>query len=195
MAMSMKFTVNASGGGKPFKNTVTVNGSVQTMVEVDLTAKAGTLTGRTDNDTGVATMAAGHGIQSANVVDVYWAAGQRLGMTATVSGNSVTLDGGSGANLPATSTALTVMVQVVKAFAFDSEDLLGFVVQSEVKGNVKFLNDSDEVVKAYQFGADGGQDDWFNGASDPIPFDEPVTKVVITHGSIKEAAVRATVLV
>ena len=45
--------------------------------------KAGSLTTRTDNDTGVATLAGGHGIVTSDKVDVFWAGGRRYGMTAT----------------------------------------------------------------------------------------------------------------
>jgi hypothetical protein len=76
-------------------------------------AQTGTLSTRTDNDTGVATLTTGHGIvTSGDKVDVYWSGGVRYGMTATVATNDVTIDGGGGDNLPAQSTAVTVVTQV-----------------------------------------------------------------------------------
>ena len=74
---------------------------------------AGTLTTRTDDDTGVLTLTSGHGVMTGNEVDVYWGEDgehSRLEMTVgTVSGTTVPIDGGTGDNLPATSTAVHVI--------------------------------------------------------------------------------------
>jgi len=75
-------------------------------------AKSGTLTTRTDDDTGVATLATGHAITTGMVVDVYWTGGVRYGMDATVSGLAVTVDGGAGDNLPAQDDPVTVVEQI-----------------------------------------------------------------------------------
>lgn len=72
------------------------------------TAKTGTITARTDGNTGVATLATGHGIVSTDRVDVYWTGGKRIGMIATVVGNDVSLEGGTGTDLPALTTAVSV---------------------------------------------------------------------------------------
>lgn len=73
---------------------------------------AGTLTTRTDDDTGVLTMEDGHGIVTGNVVDVYWEDGSRTGMdVGTVSTNTVQIDGGEGDNLPADETPVNVVNQ------------------------------------------------------------------------------------
>lgn len=69
---------------------------------------AGSLTTRTDANTGVATLSEGHGIETADKVDVFWSGGSRYGMDATVDGNAVTIDGGGGDDLPDEDTALVV---------------------------------------------------------------------------------------
>jgi hypothetical protein len=84
-------------------------------------AKAGTLSTRTDEDTGVATLAEGHGIESADVVDVYWAGGCRHGMAATVDGNDVTIDGGAGDDLPEEDTVVSVAKQTAIDTDFDGD--------------------------------------------------------------------------
>jgi len=70
-------------------------------VDVDLPAgKAGTLTTRTNNTDGAATLSAGHGILTADVVDIYWDGGCRYGaIVGTVAGNVVPFGSGSGDNL------------------------------------------------------------------------------------------------
>ena len=81
-------------GGLTIQSTVTRTASGQISHDVTLPAgKAGTLTTRTDDNTGVATLGTGHGIVQNDVVDVYWAAGVRYGMDVTaVNGNAVTVD-------------------------------------------------------------------------------------------------------
>ena len=86
-------------------------------------AKTGSLSTRTDDNTGVATLSTGHGILTNDVVDVYWDGGVRFGMLATVSGNAVSLDGGAGDNLPAQDTAVTVVKQTPIEVNFDGDTL------------------------------------------------------------------------
>jgi hypothetical protein len=74
-------------------------------------AKAGTLTTRTDDDTGVAGLSGGHGIVTGNIVNVLWTAGARYGMVATVDVNDVTVDGGIGDALPDEDTAVTLHIR------------------------------------------------------------------------------------
>jgi hypothetical protein len=97
-------------------------------------AKTGTLTTRTDNDTGTLTMTAGHGITTGQTLDVYWAGGQRRGMTVgTVATNSVPIDGGAGDNLPANTTAITAMVPTSVPFLLSLIQIHPFLVVSMVK--------------------------------------------------------------
>jgi hypothetical protein len=72
----------------------------------------GTLTTRSDDDTGTLTMDdGGHGIATGAVVTLLWDGGSRGGVAVgTVAGVSVPIDGGSGDVLPATSTAVRVVV-------------------------------------------------------------------------------------
>lgn len=76
---------------------------------------AGTLTTRTDADNGVVTLAAGHGLQPNDMVDVSWAGpagsgGIRRMTVSSVSGNDVTVSATVGASdaLPALGTAVVV---------------------------------------------------------------------------------------
>lgn len=75
---------------------------------------AGSLTTRTNNTHGIVTTTNAPSIVTNDVVDVYWTGGQRRQMVATVSGSAVTVDGGSGTNLPVASTAITSVVKATK---------------------------------------------------------------------------------
>ncbi len=102
----------------------------------------GTLGTRIDDDTGIVTLSTGHGIETDDVVDVYWAGGVHYGMTATVATNAVTVDGGSGDNLPTEAATITaVVVQEDWEINFDGDD-------AQIIG-VFYRNPSDTGAKAH----------------------------------------------
>lgn len=78
----------------------------------------GTLSQRIDDDTGLCTLPAltaidgqsvTHGITVSHTVSVWWSGGERHAMTVSaVSGTAITVDGGSGDNLPTLGTAVDV---------------------------------------------------------------------------------------
>lgn len=105
-------------------------------------AKAGTLTTRTDNNTGTFTMASGHGFSTNDLIDLYWSGGKRHGMTATVTGDSVVLDGGTGDNLPIATTAITASKPTVVAFAVDGDDLTLLLGSADVEGYIGLWDDT-----------------------------------------------------
>lgn len=135
MAVSMRVQHAYSVGGKNFSGSLNVESDNLAMVDrsgsnVIAAAKVGQLTARTDNDTGILTMVGGHGIVDTDRVDVYWTEagvpGCRRGMVADVTVNAVTVDGGSGDNLPTNLTAVTAMVPIRMDFRFDGNECQGF---------------------------------------------------------------------
>lgn len=69
----------------------------------------GTLSTRTDADTGIATVSSGHGVTTNDTVDVFWNAGQVYGMTVTASDSTtISIDGGSGDDLPIADTEIGI---------------------------------------------------------------------------------------
>ncbi len=112
--------------------SVVRTGDDPVATEVTLPAgKAGTLTTRTDANTGVVTVASGHGITTSDTVDVYWSTGRRYGVDVTATDSTtITIDVGSGDDLPSTSTAVVICKQVVINKAIDGDNLsvIGFQV-------------------------------------------------------------------
>jgi len=105
-------------GGLSITGNRAPTGDVQNGVQVAIdAATSGTVTTWTDANTGVIT-ASGHGITTGDKVAVFWTSGstaeKRVEMTATVSGAAVTVDGGSGNDLPDVDTVVTIarMVQI-----------------------------------------------------------------------------------
>src|SRR4051812_43765099 len=119
MPITATFQRTFQCAGLSFNTTRQVSADVAAPFSVALAAaKVGQLTTRTDNNTGVLTMAGGHGILNGDRLDVYWTGGSRRGMSVTgVSTNLVTIDLGAGDNLPTNLTNVTAMVPDVETLA------------------------------------------------------------------------------
>ena len=118
----------ATGFKARFYRSVTIDGKNSTET-VEITSEnpkgtsqtlaaaiAGVLSTRTDNDTGIITVASGHGITAADTVIVTWDAGgtrtYRYNVDVTaVSATTISIDVGAGTNLPIATTAVTVSIQ------------------------------------------------------------------------------------
>jgi hypothetical protein len=156
-------------------------------------AKTGTLTTRTDNDTGTLTLQSSHGVTTGAKLDVFWSGGYRAAMTVgTVSGNSVPIDAGAGDNLPTAATAVTVMVHTPNAepFSFTQTGLAAFAAQMDNgKGTLAdFLvsfyeaNGTSRIATIHVSGTDGVYQ-WTSdsGVTNPLNGANPVAFVVATH--------------
>lgn len=108
------YNANFTAGGLTISSTSTVSGSATATAEETLAVgKSGTLSTRTDANTGVATLGASHGITTSHTVNVFWDGGMRYGMTVTATdATTVTIDGGTGDDLPVVTTAIVVAPQV-----------------------------------------------------------------------------------
>lgn len=179
--LSRKVTV----GNKTITESISVQGDVGLMVEPTggvAAAKAGTLTGRTDNDTGIATLGAGHDIISTDVVDIYWADGARYGMTATVAGVAVSLDGGTGDNLPILTTVVTVKKPQVEQMLVDSATMQSLGAYSQSRGRVRFLDGADAELYVVDLPTGGKSEVWINGSGVANPVASDIAKVSFSHG-------------
>ena len=134
--MTTTYSLSVQGGGISVQQSVTRNGDLTVAAQVTLPAGlAGTLTTRTDNDTGVVTVASGHGITAADTVDVYWSGGRRYGVDVTaVGGTTISIDIGSGDNLPSASTAVVICKQVAANVMIDGDNAKLVVVNFAVPG-------------------------------------------------------------
>jgi hypothetical protein len=153
---TLTYSLSVSGGGITIQKSMTRTGSGTIAVQETLpAAKAGTLSTRTDNDTGVATLGASHGITDGMIVDVHWSGGVRYGMTVgTVSGTSVPIDLGSGDNLPAQATAITVVQQTIINVLIDGDELEHLTISLETSdttlttaGHVLFEDAAGDDIK------------------------------------------------
>lgn len=185
--MSVQFSkyTNYQVGGLSIQGNVTRenSGGLPPQSVTMPAGKAGTLTTRSDDNTGVATLSTGHGIASLDVCDVYWTGGVRYGMTATVSTNAVTLDGGAGTVLPAQDTAVVVCKQVTIDIDFVGDNVTAIVAAMAVRGHLHFVAGDDSSIFAVELLA-GEAWDWTtdNGVDNPFA-SATVASLVASNGS------------
>jgi len=155
------------------------------------TAEAGTLSTRTDNNTGTLTLGSGHGITDGQIIDVYWSGGvQRTVTVGTVSGTSVPIDGGIGDNLPTATTAITACVQKAINLAIDGDnaDLIAVILETtdtslRTAANVQFLDAAADVIAEIDLVANVPQVwDIEGGSANPFTGD-PITNLKASQAS------------
>ena len=171
--------------------------NLQTAYEGDAlpAGKAGTLSTRTDDDTGVATLGAGHGMTDSDYVDVFWTGGCRYGMDVTsVDGNDVSINLGAGDVLPAQSTALIVTKQVTIDIDFDGDNVEMIAISNSKRIHLDFQENGGTSIKALDIPANEG---WYwaadQGVSNPLT-GNPVGQIKATSGETSAATLKIGVL-
>jgi len=129
---------NATAGAVTSSFNISGSGDGQLGVTPTLPAgNSGSLDTRTDVNTGVVTLSAGHTIVDGKV-DVYWSGGMRYGMDATVATNDVTVDLGAGDNFPAQDSTVIVSQQVSVDFAVDGDNITIIFASAPTRASVDF---------------------------------------------------------
>jgi hypothetical protein len=188
----------AAGDAKIDQNSQ-VLGDTPNPLTVDIpAAKAGTLTTRTDDDTGVITLAASHGIGTSDTVDLYSATtGELLRKDVDVtSADSTTIgiNAGTGSNLPADESPIIVCKQrpFLPTILPATIQILGVQLKipgdTVTKGRVAFSTAAPVVAADMSLVA--GQGQIFNvagGESNPLGADAIVSGV-LSHANTTLAA-------
>jgi hypothetical protein len=179
MSVQTRITKTVQAAGRTFSPAATIlTAESQTLSNASVpAAKTGTLTTRTDNDTGELTMTTGHGITTGARLDLFWVtsgvAKRRYGMTVgTVATNAVPIDGGAGDNLPATSTTIYCSVPQKVAAAFVGNDLVQVVAKCDQSPTQVTFTESDgtTVLKNVHFTTDNAMYDWDSSSAATNPF-------------------------
>jgi len=160
-------------------------------------AKSGTLTTRTDDDTGVITItAAAPGLNNGDRVDIYWNVGgvygHRRGMLVSSTGGSgpwtVTVgtsggDVGTGDVLPIATTPVTICLCQTADFLFDGSDLAALAIVSAGKAIVVLAVAAGTEQYSALHTAGAGLTFWHNalGTANPVTGDA-IAKVYVSNG-------------
>ena len=176
--------------GLSFSGRVTRDVPVTTAIERTAAASsalaagvAGTLTTRTDDNTGVVT-AAGHALIQNDVVTVFWTGGIRYGMTVgVVAGDDVPVDGGAGDVLPADETAVVIAEQDVLDVDFDGDLVELIAIKATGRAHLVFAENDDTVLHPQELTA-GEPWSWASGQGTPNPLTgDPVGKIKLANGT------------
>lgn len=137
---AVRATAVSIGSGE-FNGKTTVTGDLSVSAIPTMTAaKAGTLSTRTDANTGVLTLGSGHGVTDGQKISVFWSGGKRTNMTVgTVSGTSVPIDLGSGDDLPVVTTPITAQVPISIAAGFVANNAKMIAFRSNKRAVVEFM--------------------------------------------------------
>jgi hypothetical protein len=193
---TVRYGASVDGGGVSINQNISRTADTCIGYEVTLPVGfAGTLSTRTDANTGTVTLAGGHGISTADVVDIHWSGGVQYNVTVgTVSVNSMPFDVGIGDDLPDAATAVVVTKQVTVSTAIDGDNcsLIAICLESSEgtsgKGHINFLDSGPASIEEIDlvgnvprvFDITGGDTNVFTG--------NPVVSSKATNGSSTAAA-------
>jgi len=147
--------------------------------------RAGTLSTRTDDNTGIVTVASGHGITDADKVSVFWNGGYRYNVTVTATtSTTISIDLGAGANLPIATTVVVVGKEVEHALAIDGDQLVVLAIGCENRASIHFRDGSDASLLPYDLQASEGRL-WVAGMGFTNPLaSDTVANIVIANGGV-----------
>lgn len=195
---SGRLGISISAGGVAINQSVTRSGDGAIGQEIALpVGYAGQLTTRTDNETGTLTMEAGHGIETGDIIDLYWDGGARYGiLVGTVSVNSVPIgadDSGTGDNLPTNLTDIVASVQVAVNTFIDGDALSVLCVNlkstdSAAVGRVEMLDSGPATIADIELRANVPQPFDIEGGATNIFTGNPIVSMVASNGSTTKAA-------
>lgn len=141
--------------GLNFTISTTIESQLAIPWSVELAAaKSGSLSTRTDANTGTLTLESGHGVTTGARLDVYWDGGRRYGVTVgTVSGTAVPIDLGAGDDLPAAGTAVTAQVPDEEAVVVTGNNVTTIAAACAQGGTVVFADASDATLAVIELDA------------------------------------------
>jgi hypothetical protein len=195
---TLNYSVAVSGLGGNIAQSIPRSADAGGIREIELpVGKAGTLTTRTDTNTGTVTMGdVGHGISTGSKVDVYWNGGVQYDATVgTVIGTTVPIDLGVGDDLPSTSTAVIVSRRSQINLDIDGDALAILALKQKYNSNtldadshIDFQDSVGTKIAQFDLEANGPQVwDIAGGSANPFT-GNPITKAFASNGSTTEVA-------
>ena len=189
--LSSAIAINSSIGAVSINARITRSSPTQLPTQLPLAAaNAGTLATRSDDTSGIVTLATGHGVQTDDVVDVYWDGGRRFNVVAgSVSGDDVIISGGAGDNLPAEDATLTLQVQQVLNLDFDGDAVEAMAAACGARGRLQFYSDA-VLELGVDLAANAPWIWWESGVGSNPLAGKSITHATITQASTSEVTFR-----
>ena len=185
-----RLTISGDVGGIQVNSTLTRTAAGQIGHDLTLNAaKAGALTTRTNDTTGSLTLATGHGIETADVIDLYWDGGRRYGVSVgTVVGDVVPISGGAGDVLPAQDTAITAAECQIIDTDFDADLLAAIAALATARGHLSFYEAGEVLALSLDLAANALWH-WLDGGTATNPLaGKTIDYVVATQAGATAAA-------
>jgi hypothetical protein len=190
---TLQYTASVSGLGVVLSRDVPHTADGSGFVDPTVPhGYAGTLSTRTDANTGTVTLAGGHAIITGEKVDIYWAGGVQYDVTVgTVATNSMPFDLGVGANLPIATTAVVVSKRIeIDNLGIDGDNLSLLAIKQEFTtagitdaSHIDFQDVSSAVVAQLDLAVNTTQIyDIAGGVTNPFT-GNPITKAFCSNGS------------
>lgn len=193
---TLTYSPTVSGMGvNPISKQISRTGDGGSVVEISVAkGYAGTLSTRTDDETGTLTLGAGHAITTGQIIDLYWSGGARFAiLVGTVSGTSVPIgadDSGTGDVLPAESTAVVASPRVAFNCAVDGDELGLLAMQLVTSdpslttaGHISMLDGADDEIAELDLVANIPRV-WDVEGGDTNPFTgDPITDAVASNAN------------
>lgn len=189
--MSMRFNSKriAKVGGESLSENLNIDADAAIVHNVSIpAAEAGSLSTRTDADTGVITAdESGHGITDSDLVDVYWTGGSRRGMTvSSVVGALISVDAGNGDDFPTQGTEVAVVIPTTLDLEVLGTNVAAIALYTEARGQFVFHDaGGEELFKRLD---DGAVYIWHEdeGLDNPITGDS-IESVKVSHENTSAA--------
>jgi hypothetical protein len=193
-----KFVRTITGFGKTFKTTDTVSAEQVAVLDgVTLpAAKTGTLTTRTNTTEGTITLDSGHGF-STGTHDIYWSNGVRYGVSTTITVNACAITGGTGDDLPSTSTAMTIALPVSEVFEVPASSAKFILVKAPYgKQVVRFRTSAPAISLAcVERGTTEDSYEWNSETGGAIPISTDVIATVLMSNGRSASSVTPEIIV
>jgi hypothetical protein len=195
---TLNYSVAVSGLGGNIAQNIPRSADGGSIREVSLpVGKAGTLTTRTDVNTGQITMASGgHGITTGANVDIYWDGGVQYNATVgTVVGTTVPFDGGEGDDLPTNGTDVVVSVRQLISLDLDGDSLTLLAINQKYSNNLEtaishitFYDSGPNEIAELDLQANTPQVFDIIGGATNIFTGNPIVNAFASNGSTSDAA-------
>jgi hypothetical protein len=197
MSGTSRTTIRTVVAGVAVNATINREDEMESIFQHPMPAAiAGTLSTRTDANTGILTVPSGHGITADDTVAVFWAGGSRFDVDVTaVTSTTISIDLGDGADLPVVTTPIVVGKESVHALPITGNQLAAFAIGCDNRVSINFRDVSNASQLRYDIAAKEGRS-WIIGTDVTNPLaGDVVTSIVVANGGTSAAPISMGLLV
>lgn len=196
MPVNTTTTVSTVIAGVTLTSVLTRTEEAVERISLDMPAGiAGTLTTRTDADTGVATVATGHGLTTSDVVAVFFPNGSKQNCTiSATTATTISFNSEDGDDLPIATTAIVLGKQMNFAAPVVGNTLRTFVIKSNTRCFVDFRSSAPASLLEYDIPTNEGRI-WLSNTDVTNPLaGDVVATITVANGAPSVGAVEIGLL-